>query len=123
MGSAVVVISILVKSNIGKRFLINILMNISTPALRDYLKLANIYRGNSSKKKTNLVEIIVYGHITNTNTLDKNKIEDISIKEANKLIKENKIMLRSLPGYGNAELKKKDIVPFENCKLSIRVDA
>ena len=123
MGSAVVVISILVKSNIGKRFLINILMNISTPALRDYLKLANIYRGNSSKKKTNLVEIIVYGHITNTNTLDKNKIEDISIKEANKLIKENKIMLRSLPAYGNAELKKKDIVPFENCKLSIRVDA
>ena len=37
MGSAVVVTSILVKSNIGNRFLINILMNISTPALRDYL--------------------------------------------------------------------------------------
>ena len=123
MSSAVVAISTLVKSNIGERCVINILMNISTPALRDYLKLANIYRGNSSKKKTNLVEIIVYGHITNTNTLDKNKIEDISIKEANKLIKENKIMLRSLPAYGNAELKKKDIVPFENCKLSIRVDA
>ena len=26
-------------------------MNISTRALRDYLKLANIYRGNSSKRK------------------------------------------------------------------------
>ena len=83
--------------------------------LRDYLKFANTYTGNSSKKKTSLVQMIVYGHITNT--LEKNKIEDISIKEA------NKIMLRSLPGYGNAELKKKDIVPFENCKLSIRVDA
>ena len=64
--------------------------------------------------------MIVYWCITNT--LDKNKIEDISIKEANKIINENKIMLKSLLGYGNAELKKKDM-PFENRKLSIRVDA
>ena len=64
--------------------------------------------------------MIVYGCITNT--LDKNKIEDISIKEANKTINENKIRLKSLLGYGNAELKKKDM-PFENHKLSIRVDA
>ena len=64
--------------------------------------------------------MIVYGCITNT--LDKNKIEDTSIKEANKIINENKIMIKSLLGYGNAELKKKDM-PFENCKLSIRVDA
>ena len=121
MNSALVAISTLVKSNIGERSLINILMNISTLALRDYLKLANIYRGNSSKKKTNLAEMIAYGRITKT--LDKNKIEDISIKEANKIINENNIMLKSLPGYGNAELKKKDIVPCENRKLSIRVDA
>ena len=122
MNSALVAISTLVKSNICERCLINILMNISTPALRDYLKLANIYRGNSSKQKINLVEMIVYGRIANT--LDKNKIEDISIKEAKgKKINENKIMLTSLPGYGNAELKKKDIVPCENRKLSIRVDA
>ena len=121
MNLALVAISTLVKSNIGGRCLINILMNISTPALRDYLKLANIYRGNSSKKKTNLLEMIVYGPITNT--LDKNKIQDISIKEANKTINENKIMLKSLSGYCNAELKKKDIVPCENRKLSIRVDA
>ena len=32
-------------------------------------------------------------------------------------------MLVLLPGYSNAELKKKVIVPFENRKLSIRVDA
>ena len=65
--------------------------------------------------------MIVYRRITNT--LDKNKIEDISIKEAKEIINENKIMLKSLPGYGHAELKKKDIVPCENRKLSIRVDA
>ena len=121
MSSTLVAISTLLKSNVGERCLINILMNISTPALRDYLKLANIYRGNSSKKKTSLVEIIVYGCVTNT--LDKNKIEDISIKEANKIINENKIMLKSMPGYGNAELKKKDIMPCENRELSIRVNA
>ena len=51
MNSTLVAISTLVKSNIDERCLINILMNISTPALRDYLKLANIYRGKSSKKE------------------------------------------------------------------------
>ena len=40
-------------------------MNISTNALSDYLECAKIYKGASSKKKTNLVEMIVYGHITN----------------------------------------------------------
>ena len=39
-------------------------MNISTSALSDYLECAKIYKGASSKKKTNLVEMIVYGHIT-----------------------------------------------------------
>ena len=50
-------------------------MNISTQTLRDYLRLANIYKYNSSKKKTNLVEMILYGCITNK--LNKNEIEDI----------------------------------------------
>ena len=64
----------------------NILINIPTVALRDYLRLANIYRANSSKKKTEeLVEMIVHGCITNK--LDKKEIEDISIKEANKTLK------------------------------------
>ena len=48
--------------------------------------------------------------------------QDISIKEANKIINKNKIMLKSLPGYANAELKKKDIMPCENPELSIRVN-
>ena len=111
MNSSLVAISTLVKSNIDERCLVNILMNISTIALWDYLKLTNIYKSNSSKKKTNLVEMIVYGCITNK--LDKNKIEAISIKEANQILNENKIVLKSLPGYGNAELKKKDMKPFE----------
>ena len=67
----------------------NILINIPTVALRDYLRLANIYRANSSKKKTEeLVEMIVHGCITNK--LVKKEIEDISIKEANKILKKKR---------------------------------
>ena len=40
-------------------------MNISSQSLRSYLKLASIYDGNSNKKKTDLVEMIVYGCINN----------------------------------------------------------
>ena len=40
-------------------------MNLSTNALSDYLECAKIYKGASSKKKINLIEMIVYGHITN----------------------------------------------------------
>ena len=63
--SSFVSIASLVKSNLGERCLINVLMNISTNALFDYLECAKIYKGASSKKKTNLVEMIVYGDITN----------------------------------------------------------
>ena len=54
----------------------------------------------------------VYGCITNK--LDKNKIEDISVKQANKILKEKEIILKSLPRYGNERLKKKDIKPFKH---------
>ena len=74
--SSFVSIASLVKSNLGERCLINILMNISTNALSDYLECAKIYKGASSKKKTNLVELIVYGHITNK----VNKINLVDIK-------------------------------------------
>ena len=56
--------------------------------------------------------MIVYGCITNT--LDKNKIEDISVKQANKILKEKEIILKSLLRYGNERLKKKDIKPFKH---------
>ena len=35
-------------------------MNTSTESLRDYLKCANIYKGNTSKKKTDLIEMIAH---------------------------------------------------------------
>ena len=84
MNSSLVGISTLVKSNVGEKCLVNILMYSSTVALRNYLKLANIYRTNSSQKKTELVEMIVYGCITDK--LNKKEIEDISVKEANETL-------------------------------------
>ena len=87
-----VAISTLARSNIGEKCLINILINISTQALKDYLKCSNIYKGNASKKKTNLFEMIVYGSITDV--LNKNGIEDISAIQANQILNIKGIMVK-----------------------------
>ena len=97
MNSAFVVIRTLVKSNIGEKCLINFLMNVSAQALRDYLECANIYKGASPKKKTDLIEMIIYGCINEQS--DKKEIEDISMKQANQILNKNNITAKSLPGY------------------------
>ena len=104
MYSTFAVISTLVKSNIEKKCLINFLINVSTKALRDYLECANIYKATSPKKKTNLIEMIIYGCITKK--LNKKDLEDISIKQANQVLSKKNIKVKSLPGYENIGLKK-----------------
>ena len=89
MNSSFVAISTLIKSDNGEKCLINILMNISTQSLRDYLECANIYKGNASKKKTDLVEVIVYGRITDK--LNKIGVEDISSKQAIQILNKKKV--------------------------------
>ena len=49
--------------------------------------------------------MIVYGHITDK--INKMRIEDISKKEANQLLRSNKILVKSLPGHVNIGLKRK----------------
>ena len=93
MNSSFVAISTLIKNYIGEKCLINFLMNISVQALRDYLECASIYKGNSSNKKTDFIEIIVYGCIT-----DKLNKEHTSTKQANQILSKNKIIVKSLPG-------------------------
>ena len=58
---------------------------MSSQSLRSYLRLANIYDGNSNKKETDLIEMIVYGSITNK--LNKEPIKDISIYKAMSILK------------------------------------
>ena len=103
MNSSFVSISILVKSNIS----------------RECLKLANIYDGNSNKRKSYLIETIVYGCIINK--LSKNKIEDISKNDVRMILKDENINIESLPGYENSKLKKKYINPYEDeCSIKIK---
>ena len=93
MNSTFIMISILVKSNLGKKCLINALMNVSSEALENYLDMANIYCEKSTKKKIHLVELDIYGCITNT--IVKANIKDIPTKELNRLLKEHKILVKS----------------------------
>ena len=73
-------------------------------------RMREYFKGNSSKEKTDLIEMIVYGWITDK--LNNEGIEDISWKQTNQILNKSNITVKSLPGYGNAELKKKNIKPY-----------
>ena len=123
MNSSLVCIGILVKSNISRLCLINFLNRVSSNALRAYLGLAEVYDGNANKKKIDLIEMIVYGCM---NGKLKNKVVDeISVKRAHTILTENNINFKSLPGYGNKGLRKKDIKPYvenkSNEKSSVNI--
>ena len=123
MNSSLACIGILVKSNINKKCLINFLNRVSSSVLRAYLGLAEVYDGNANKKKSDLIEMIVYGCM---NGKLKNKVVDeISVKRAYTILRENNINIKSLPGYGNMGLKQKDIEPYvenkSNEKLSVNI--
>ena len=94
-------------------------MNMSSQSLRGYLKLASIYDGNSNKKKTDLVEMIVYGCMINK--LNKEPIKDILINRTINILKEHDISIKSLTGYGNIGLRKKDIKSYvSECLTKIK---
>ena len=119
MNSSFVCISTLVKSNIGRQTLIHFLNEVSSQSLRYYLKLANIYDGNCNKKKSGLIEMIIYGCMNGK--LKRRIIEDISISKAHSILKEKDITVKSLPGHGNLGLRKKDIKLYvEDNKTSIK---
>ena len=117
MNSTFAVITTLIKSNIGEKCLINFLMNVSSKGLKIYLECASIYKGASPKKKTDLIEMIVYECMTGT--LNKKDLEDISIKQAKQILNKNNITINLLPGHGNISLKKKEIKPCVKEKTCI----
>ena len=119
MHSSFVAIATLVTSNLGERCLINILMNIWSESLRYYLECGKIYKGISSKKKTDLVEMIVYGCVTDK--INKMGLQYITKKEANQILNASKIKIKTLPGYRNMGLKRKEILACTNNELSIKV--
>ena len=83
--------------------------------------MCKIYKGASSKKKTNLVEMIVYGHITKK--INKMNSVDISKTERNQILKQNEINVRLLPRHGNVGRRRQYIVASTNngkCVIRIR---
>ena len=76
MNSSFTCISILVKSNIPKNCLINVLNEVSIQSLRSYLRFANIYDGNANKKKSDLIEMVIYGYMNGK--LKNNTIDNVS---------------------------------------------
>ena len=74
------------------------------------------------KKKSELIEMIIYGCINSKLNNTKN-IDDTSTNRAHNILKENDIVIKSLPGYGNINKCKKDIKPYtENNKLSVKIE-
>ena len=121
MNSSFTCISILVKSNIPRSSLVNFLNKVSSQSLRSYWRLANIYDGNATKKKSDLIEMIIYGCI-NGKLKDK-QMDDISINKSHGILKEKDINIKSLPGYGNRGWRKKDIKPYVgNNEFSIKIN-
>ena len=120
MNSSFVCISILVESRLPENCLIKHLNEVSSQSLRSYLRLANIYHGNSNKKKSDLIKIIIYGYMNGK--LKNMDFDDISNNKVNSILKEKRISIRSLPGYGNLGLKKGDLKTYEKSeKCSIKL--
>ena len=82
MNAGFAMISILVKSNLSDKCLINALYRIDTKILRYYLGMAKIYDGNKSKSNRDLTEMIVYGYIKGI--LNKIQVNNISVTSAYK---------------------------------------
>ena len=120
MNSSFVCISILVKSKLPKNCLINHLNEVSSQSLRSYLRLSNIYDGNSNKKKSDLIEMIIYGFMNGK--LKTTCFDDTSNNKVSTVLKEKDISIKSLPGCGNLRIKKRDIKPYvENDKCGIKL--
>ena len=121
MNSSFVCISILVKSRLPRNFLVNHLNETSSQSLRSYLRLANIYDGNSNQKKSDLIEMIIFGCMNGK--LKNVDINDISNNKLNTILKEKEISIKSLPGYGNLGLRKRDLKSYEeneNCSIKLK---
>ena len=64
--------------------------------------------------------MIIYGCMNGK--LKNMDVSDISNNKSHSILKEKDISIKSLPGYGNLGLKKKDLKPYvENEKSSIKL--
>ena len=110
----------MIKNNTNNQCLITFSNEVSIKSLRCYLKLANIYDGSANKKKSDLIEMIIYGCMNGK--LNNKNIDDISNNKTSSILKEKDINIKLLPGYGNMGKRKKDIKTYiENNKCSVKI--
>ena len=66
--------------------------------------------------------MIIYGCINGK--LKNELFDDISINKAHSILKENNIVIKLLPGYGNLSKRKKDIKPYteNSIKCSVNIE-
>ena len=65
--------------------------------------------------------MIIYGCLNGK--LNKKNIDDISAHKAHSILKENDIVIKTLPGHGNINKRKKDIKPYiEKNKCSVEIE-
>ena len=62
------------------------------PSIERLFKISKYLQGRCNKKKTDLLEMIIYGCITNK--LNKKGIEDISANHATKILKRNVMSIK-----------------------------
>ena len=63
--------------------------------------------------------MIVYGYMNGK--LSKKPLQDFSANNTLNILKDKKISIKSLPGYGNSNLKKKDIINKHETECSTKV--
>ena len=63
--------------------------------------------------------MIVYWYMNGK--LSKKPLQDFSTNNALNILKDKKISIKSLPGYGNSNLKKKDIINKHETECSTKV--
>ena len=79
-----------------------------------------VYDGNANEKKSDLIEMIIYGCMNGK--LKNKQIDDIYINKAYSILKEKDITIKSLPRYGNLGLRKKYMKPYvEDNKIFIKI--
>ena len=75
--------------------------------------IKRLFRMRKYLEKPDLIQMIVYGWCI-TEKLNKKEIEDISTTQANLILNKSNVTVKSLPGYGNASIKRKEIKPYVN---------
>ena len=109
--SAFLCIATLLNSNISHDDLISFLNKVESTSLKQYLRYANIYTSSRIKSKHQLIEMIIYGFMCNKiNDMPSIEVSNKDKDKFKKTIEKCNIDIKKLPGYGNCNKGKRDLI-------------